>query len=127
MIVEQKTTKRNWNKSKKCFQKRDKVLTTACPSHDCQMPVQLLCPFCEHGALSCDEEFMVLSCHHCHNALHHFPCSHCDFPIKASYIQEKQRAYRKAEKKADGSQFIATLVIFAMAYCSLWAITSFYS
>lgn len=114
-------------KSRRRRRGREKVLTIACPNAGCQKPVQLLCPFCRLGAMYCDEEFLVLSCQNCHSTLHHFTCRHCEFPIKASYIKQKQRTFRRLMKNADGSKFFAVIFIILLAISSLWFILKVYT
>lgn len=119
--------RKKMRKTKRCHQKRKKVLTLPCPAHYCQKPVQLLCPFCQHGALVCDEQFFILTCEHCHHALHNFPCPHCDFPVGASYVQKKQKTLRKLKENADGSKFLAVIITFLSATFFIWAIIRLYA
>lgn len=107
--------------------KQEKVLTIACPSHSCQKPVQLLCPLCYHASLFCDEEFLILTCKHCNNTFHFFECPHCKFPIKTSYIQQKQRILHKLQENSDVSKFFAVISSITFIAFFIWLTITLYS
>jgi hypothetical protein len=98
------------------------VLTFRCPVKECQGKIQLVCPFCHEGTLEGDEKFLLLICKNCLNSMHYYPCPHCTFPIKPSYIKEKQYRLRHLKERADGSKFIAVAVTVLSLMFLIWSL-----
>lgn len=129
--VEKEKTKELPKKRKNKLRRRRRkskirVLSITCPAKGCNQVVQLLCPFCQNGALICDENFLILNCKNCHNSLHHFPCSHCEFPIKASYIKDKQSQLRHLMRNSDGRKFFAIISFIAVTSLFFWSLVKIF-
>ena len=100
------------------------VLNIKCPNGRCGHSIDLLCPACLAGALECSERFLTLSCNHCFNSMRHFPCPHCRFILRSSYILKKQQELKLLQEASDGSKFLATFVTFAVGFLIVWALGS---
>ena len=118
-IIEYQKSKKNTREPVKKKEKLQ-VLTLTCPHGACSKPVQLLCPYCQQGALECDEHSLALVCNNCHNSLHQLPCPHCHFILKPSYIYEKQHHLKQLIAASDGSKFLASISTFIIGSLALW-------